>query len=445
MKKLILSVLFFALFLNQAMAGENQPIPQGNLTLTRACDLALEKNPGILQARERINGAKAVLVQANSAWKPSISATGHFNAYDATTQPDWAQTQRGSESFNEYSAGIAMSWLAFNGFAREADILASKYGIEQSEQSYQDTQRLLIRSVSLTYYQAQIAIENMIIARQNRDFNRTLEKDAKLKYQIGAVPEADMLNFSVRVLKAETDYLAAQQDFDITCTALAQLMAVDGARLSPKMLPQRSRLQINHMTPEFEIEIAFARENRPDLKALDKNILALNEKYRGAKGNYYPRVYLVSGVDYLYQDEKLVVDEEEHTSYLGINFQWDIYTGGKRAGKTSEIYADIQTLKQRRKETLQSMEAEIREAILRAKTAWETWKHQRKTLEMTQTIRGSIEMAYKVGKSPLTRLNEAQTDFVNAAGAEAASRIQYLISLVNLDAAAGRLQGVSEW
>lgn len=439
MKKTMLSILFLVLCLGPALAGDHHPpVPRGDLTLALACSMALEKNPGILQARQRICRAEAVLVQARSALKPGITATGHAMAIDAVIQPDWAPTVRASEAFNEYSAGIQLTWLLFNGFTRDADILASRYGVDQSRQGFQDAQRLLIKAVSTTYYQAQIAIEKMIIARQNQAFNQALEKDAKIRFQVGQAPEADVLNFSLRVLQAETDYLAAQQAFDVTCTALARLMAVDGTRLPDELLPQKSASTITNTLSSFETEMAFARKNRPDLKALDKNILALDQRYRAARGNYYPRVYLVSGLDYLLQDDKAAVDEEEHTGYLGINFQWDLYTGGRRTGKVKEMYADLLNVRQKRRQTLLAMEAEIQTALLKANTAWKTWQQLKKTVELTQTIRGHIEKAYKVGRSTLTRLNQAQTDYVNAAGAEAASRIQYRISLVNLDAAAGR-------
>lgn len=444
MKKILITLCLITLLPGLILAAgldkETRPvIPGGNLTLDQACFTALENNPGVLQAKERINAAKAVLTQTESAWKPNVTASGHIMAIEATSQPDWMQTVRISEGFNEYSAGIQAGWMIFNGFTREANILASKYGIEQSKQSLQDAQRLLTKAVSIIYYQAQIAMEYMGISQQNQAFNQILEKDASIRYRVGSAPEADMLNFSVKVLQAESDFLAAQQNFNLTCTVLARLMAIEGTQLSKDMLPQRGMAQITQSKPDFDTELAFAKKNRPDLKALDKSILALEQRYRAAKGNYFPSIYLVSGLDYLYQDEKVAVDEEEHTAYLGVNFKWDLYTGGRRKGEIKGIYADMLTIKHKRRETLLAMQSEIREGILRAQTTWATWVRQKKTVELARSIRGHIEKAYKAGGSPLTRLNQAQTDFVKASGGEAASRIQYLISLVNLDAATGRI------
>ncbi len=412
---------------------------QGKLTLNEACRITLEKNPGVHQALERIKSAKAVLLQNKSPWKPSISASGHAMAIDAVEQPDWAQEVRAQEAFNEYSAGIQMSWLIFDGFIRDADLFASKYNLEKSKQVLEDTRRLLLKAVSITFYQAQLAIENMIIAMQNQAFNRRLEADARIKWRVGTSPEAEMLNFSVRVLQAETDYLAAQRDFDITCSALARLMAVEGGRLSSKMRPVQSKGKIPDIIPDFENEIKFAVENRPDIKALDLNILSLQQKSRAQKGSYYPKFYLVSGLNYLYQQNKLEVDEEEHNTYIGVNARWEIYSGGIRNAKIQEINAGIGEIKEKKRETLLSIQTDIHQAIDRARIARATYERQQETLKLTRRIRDHVEKAYRAGVATLTRLNEAQTDLVSASGAAAASLIKYRIALVNIDATTGKI------
>jgi outer membrane protein TolC len=67
------------------------------------------------------------------------------------------------------------------------------------------------------------------------------------------------------------------------------------------------------------------------------------------------------------------------------------------------------------------------------------YQRQQQTLLLTAKIRDHIEKAYRAGVATLTRLNEAQTDLVRAAGAEAASRINYLLALQQLKAASGRI------
>lgn len=413
-------------------------LPQGKLTLERACEITLKNNPGMAQAKERIKRAKAVLRQANSAWKPTITGSAGAIAIQATDQPDWMQTVRVDEAFNEYSAGIQMVWLLFDGFSREANILASRHAIEQSKQGLHEVQRLLIKAVSATFYQARLALEKMTIARQNQQFNEVLEKDARIKWRVGTAPEAEVMNFSVRALQARSDYLAAQRDFKLTCTALARLMALPQKRLiTAKMFPETKAQVIEKHTQTYEKALEQAMVSRPDLKAVDAGIMALKEKLRAEKGSYFPKVYFVSGLNYLYQQDKVLVDEEEHNTYAGVNLKWDLYTGGRRQGKVEALAADLRGLEEKRREILLTVDAEIQQALDVADTAYNTWKNQEQTRTLTEKVRKHVEKAYRAGVATLTRLNEAQTDLVRASGAAAASRILYRIALVDLNAAVG--------
>jgi outer membrane protein len=86
-----------------------------------------------------------------------------------------------------------------------------------------------------------------------------------------------------------------------------------------------------------------------------------------------------------------------------------------------------------------AIQSAIHQSIATA-TATRTMSDRRKrSLALTERIRDHVEKAYRAGVETLTRLNEAQTDLVRASGAEAASRINYLLALQQLDAASSRI------
>lgn len=444
MKQILFFIVLFFSMVSMGMAMESAlTVPEGSLTLEEAFARALGKNPGILQAKERIEAAGAVLKQAKSAYLPTVSATAASKAIDATVQPDWKSELRMSDSFKESSAGINLTWLLFDGFSRKANTLAAFHGIEMQKQVLLESRRLLLRAVATAFYQAQLAVEGMVVASQNQKFNQTLEKDARIKWEVGTVPEAEMLNFSVKALQAESDFLTAEQDFKIVGTALAQLMALPGAEFTQELYPVRQTNRIESPLATFDEDYRFAMANRPDLNSLDKGVLAKKQVLRAEKGGYLPKVAMVSGVDYLYQDGITSSDpaeiQEENDSYVGMVASWDIYTGGLRRGKIEEINSEIRRLGHQREELLLSIASAIRESRDRAETAFENYRRQKRTLGLTQRIREHVEMAYRAGTLPLTRLNEAQTDLVRASGAVELTWIQYRIALVNLAAETGRI------
>ena len=415
-------------------------IPSGQLTLHEAQRLALHNAPGIAEAAARIAAAQAVVDQARAGLLPTVTAYAGYHYQDMTMQPDWEPELRVNDSLTSSSAGIQVSWLLFDGFSRRARILAAGHQADASRAEFDEARRLLTDAVSSAFFQAQLAVEGMLIASQNRDFNRTLEKDADIRWQAGTIPEAEKLNFSVRALQAESDFLEAARNFSVISTILAELLALPETHLPEELSPVSSLdCPLPPEVPPYATETAFALQNRPDLKALEASLKALAEERKIRTGSYYPRLILNGGVDYEKATDVGTIDQEEHDSYVGLDLSWDLFRGGERPAKLREIEQRIRQVRQQQQQRLLAVRSEIRQAHDRATIAYTIYQRQALSLQLTGRIRDHVEKAYRAGVATLTRLNEAQTDLVRAAAAVAASRINYLQALQSLQIASGRV------
>jgi len=441
------AITILLLFLPLTVLAQSEPlplvdmdIPSGRLTLAKAVQLSLDTSPSVKQAAARIEAAQAVVDQARSALKPMISVSLGKRYQRSSIQPDWAPQVRVKDSFNIWSAGIEANWLLFDGFSSRARIFAAKYQKEASEQTRDETRRLLAEAVSTVFYQAQLAVENMLIASQNQSFNRTLENEADKRWQAGSIPEAEKLNFSVRALQAETDFLRASQGFKLVTAVLAELLAIPDAILPAELYPVRSDTDVlAQVIPDYDREFTYALEHRPDLKVLQASISALEENKKVQKGNYWPKLILNSGFDYHKYNQLATGEQEEHDAYAGLHLTWDLYQGGRRTAQVQEAESSTRALKEQRKQQVLSIQSAIQQAIISAEATRAMYQRQQQSLLLTEKIRGHVEKAYRAGVANLTRLNEAQTDLVRASGAEAASRINYLLALQQLKAASGRI------
>jgi outer membrane protein TolC len=180
-------------------------------------------------------------------------------------------------------------------------------------------------------------------------------------------------------------------------------------------------------------------ENRPDLKAIASSIASLQANKKAQKGSYLPKLVVNTGYDYSKLNALDTGDQEEHDAYAGLNLSWDLYQGGKRSAQISETEKRIRVLREQRNEQILSIQSAIRQAIVSAEATRAKYQRQRQSLVLTECIREHVEKAYRAGVANLTRLNETQTDLVRAAGAEASSRINYLLALQQLKAASGRI------
>ncbi len=439
MKNIITTLCILALCSLANAAEIDSEVPAGELTLVQAQTITLANNPGISESIERLNAVRQILLQTQSLNAPTVNITAGGSLLQGADQPDWNTAVRREESLNQLTAGVNFNWVLFDGFARKANILAAKYSVEQAQSTSYDIKRLLAEAVSAAFLQAQLSQETMAIAIQNQQFNLHLEKQAKLRYQAGTAPEAEMLNFSLRALGAETDYINAQHNFKTACTVLARLMALDNALLPENMYPIRNSTKIERAVYNFNIEFEYAVNNRPDLNAIKAGVLAANEQVNAAKGNYYPTISLNGGIDYTNTNDAGPIDQDENTKRIGLNMVWNIFSGGRKQAAVAQARHNKLALEQNKLGKMLEIQAAIQQAIDTINSLYAVLDRQQKAYDLTVRIRDHVEKSYGAGTTSITRLNEAQTDQVRAAVSLNSARIQCRLAEVSLLSETGRI------
>lgn len=416
---------------------------QNRLTLREAQRIALEQNPSIRQGAARIRAAEAKLRQAYSAWWPTITASGGLYRREADRQIDFKNYERLQADLTESDVALEANWLLFNGFARRAETLAAGYGVEQTRQLQMNTRRLVAEAVATAYLQSQLAMEMMEIARKDREFNRSLEENSRSRYEAGAAARSELLNFSMKALQAESDYITAQKDYQVACTVLAELMGVEDSALPAPVQLEVSRAASVQEIPDLEQSLAYALAHRQDLLATKAGTAAANSLKNAAKGAWMPAIAATAGFSYQkqsgFEPEIPPHNLEQYNSHVGLTARWDIFTGGRRSGAFQEKKAEALAMQAEQEKVKLDITSSIKQATLAAETALQVRKRQEKALDMTTRIRNDIEELYRSGAATLTRLNEAQRDLVRASGQAAASRIRLELALEKLRSETGIL------
>jgi outer membrane protein TolC len=372
------------------------------LSLEQARRLAVQDNPSMAASRARVEAAAEALGQVRSQLYPSITAnvSGVYNHEVPGNNTD---------SLESYSAGVEASWLLFNGLQRKFDILAAGYRREAREQADREAQRLLLQSVTLVFNNALLASENMRISRQNADFNQELTNETQTRFDAGAAAKSEVLNFRIRTAEAESQHLGAQRDYNLYRHALAGLLALP-EQVSPTDIEPAAP---EHVIPEdwempaFEDEFAYALTHRPDYLSTLHYEDAAGADLAAAKGAHWPRVALVGSYS-VNRDEnpRFRADERAATA------------------ESERVRLTVMT--------------DVRDQLEALRVAYEQVLLQRQIYDMTTETRDLVRREYVVGRSSLTRLNEAQTDLVRASGNLARARIVFRQARSDLASATGR-------
>src|SRR6266850_8504231 len=164
--KLMLSISM----LLSALVGAAQAQPPTTLTLESAVNLAIEKNTGVIQARNTMEGRQTSVQAAMGSLFPTLEAFGSYS-----NQRNWTPGSGGGTVYYQgipvpiptsggfslrenYSTGLDSRVVLFNGFANlsnvtraKADASSSEYTVTRTEQSTIIQTHSLFLNVVRTY------------------------------------------------------------------------------------------------------------------------------------------------------------------------------------------------------------------------------------------------------------------------------------------------------
>lgn len=450
-------------------------LPPGPLPLDTARAVAIRANPDIHAAQARLEAARAAIAEARSRFYPSIffthNSTRTFhtpasrNRLATLIQPQPTvptdiessslaattllnalrlpffggnKPKGDTNSFSEHSSAFALSWTVFDGFVREANLLATKQVHQASWALLEDVERLVVRAVDTAYYQVQLGQERIRIARADEKFSRDqLDETEKLR-KAGRATIADVNNFRVRMLAAQANVTASEGLRDTGFVVLAELMGLTDA-CAPRNLempPLEDETDDQMTTPDPDPWIERALANRPDLHSLEHQLEADKESVRAARGLFMPTV-AVSGSWGFDRSSNVHYEKDDQSSAVVMEFRWELFTGGARRAMVREAES-------RRAETAANLnrlrlaiQSDVRQSLIRLRDAQTQIRLQRENVTVALENRRIIQVGYAAGNDTLVRLNEAQRDFFTADADLALSRIQLRQAWSDLNAAAG--------
>ena len=423
-----------------------------SLTLADAQRLAIKNNPNYISASQAINAARFRYYQAIGAYSPTVTAG--FNLQNAHT---WrANTKNMAENYDgngrqdafTTSTTIRANLLIFDGLAREFNMLAAKRGVKYYQALEADACRTLMRTVATAYNTVLEAIENQRIAREDRKFQESSLKDTRYKFEAGAVPLSDVLNFEILANNAEVNMIAADYQYEVAIYALSALMGFPQGQL-PRDITFPSDFKNNFgELPSVEIYLDAALANRPDLKGYRENLQISKYQLYQTYSSYSPTIngyvqFAVNTNNTYYADNYIEYNEYDRTSITqpgfsyGITADWTIFNGLIRYNRVREYKANVAIADYAVAHMWLNVVAEVRAAYANYIKSVKMTRLYEKTRDLSAKQRDLVDDEYRAGNAELTRLNEAQRDLVQAETNLAASYISIQNAKAQLDEVVG--------
>ena len=416
------------------------------LTLSEARETALANNPTLRAALSSIRSAKYSYYRALSAWSPEITAsweTRHTDSrgYDLREPPAgiFPEERRLSNA-----GSLRATWLLFNGFERELNILSSRAEYEYNISAADDVKRLLLRAVMYAWCDILLASEEIKIFRADRSFQDAALRQAEQQFKSGHISYATVLNFKIRSSKAQSRVTLAEYERQTALDALAALLGY-----SINDFPRDIKLQT--MPPqrmELYHELAFYLEqavlNRPDLKAEKAEYERCYRRRQAAYSAFLPEIYLFADMSFdsasaKYGDYKVKSSYYNHPSLsFGVTGKWNIFRGFDSWNELRRRKALEQTALWGLNRKFLDVTTEVRDALEHCRNSCIQIGIFREMAEWVTEQRDLIYSEYINGRETIARVNQAQSELVEAQSSLALWHVRSRKAFAQLNAALGK-------
>ena len=417
------------------------------LDLPAAARIALAGNPTAAAARERLLQARQAVLQAYSAYFPTVNFNAAASRVNLAANSQQIQLLQalGSTTTEEaqdiYSASLTASWILFDGFAREFTLAMARHGKRVSMAANDDVRRVLLQSVVGAFLNAQLALENIAIAKADEAFNQRQLTEAKLRNAAGTGALSAVLNFQVRANSAISDRIVAQRLYQTSRIALAALLGLADAAMP-------ARIELSRLAPATKDELAppdlthlleAAQNRRPDLQQGQWAVRLAAADVKAQRANYYFPTLALSATyaGERYDDKDF--EEDDFGDTVAISLTYNLFAGGLFKAQHQEAKARLREAEKSRQAIKLNIAAEVRATAARVSSAQQQLLLQRANADLVKRNRDLVEKEYKAGVGSLVRLNEAQRDLTRASVSLTNARAALHQAAYDLQSATGQI------
>jgi outer membrane protein TolC len=403
------------------------------LDLESAQSMALVANPSLEAARQRVRQAMERIRQARAAWSPSLDVEASSTYAHASENSVLADPEE------IYNAGLTASWVLFDGFNRRFTIAAARYDKQALESAVRDTRRLLLLAVAESYYNAQLAREDIAIAEADETFNLKQLEQADERSRIGTGALSDVLNFRIQVNSARTALIQAKQAYEVVIYGLAALMGLPDAQLPENLELERLEREKHWelLLPQSDSLIRFALALRPDIHERCQGVRQSEAEEARRRADFFPIISLAAALDgERAGNARLGADDFGNT--VGVYLTYNLFSGGETRARVSEARFKTSEAEKILEDKILSVTSEVRSAVVELQAAQEQLALQRSNSVLAKQNRDLVAKEYQTGRVSLIHLNEAQRDLVSAQGRLAKALVNLRIAWHRIEAGTSR-------
>ena len=388
----------------------------GKLTITmaRAVELALRQHPQVRTARAQAEAAEGHVEQTRVIEHPTLSVAGTLGA-----QSQQAFSRGGISSGGFFTSqestplSATASWRITDFGQTRANIRAAEASAEAATASVDTTALDVRQNVELAYLESVARRRLVIVAQATVTSEQGHVDQAKRFVAAQAHDPIEVAQAQSRLANAESTLAQAQAN---EALALANLRAaigwVDPTRTI--VVDPSWPVPSSEEPPDLAALVNTARQHRPDIVALDKDIQAANESLIAAKAERRPVLSATASAGWTPNSQ---IDwAPQPTWQAGLTLSWLAWDGGKSRADAHVAHANLEVAVAQRDELLVTLTSQLESARAQIVTNRAAVQAANEGVTAAQAELKLAEARYAQGLGSQIELADAQTAVTTAQG-----------------------------
>ncbi|MBM4152097.1 MAG: TolC family protein [Kiritimatiellaceae bacterium] len=415
------------LFLAGAVGAESP-----TYTLNQCVSIGLERAVPILNAKRDQEIAEGTMKKALATGLPQVDLLGSYTRNDENSLPAFSTEEMLRD---RYAGSIVASQTIYDGGNVFSAIRAAKAYRGLTAQATEQAKADLILQIHIGFNGILLLQANVIVQEASVQQLTDFEKEARQKYDVGAVAEFDWLTAQVRKANETPKLIEARNILSIAKERFRNLIVLDSTEYQLD-----GELTYSPYNPDLMTLQSGAVSLRPELLVQEKRIILRQEDLKTSKSAYQPKVT----AEALYTQEN--PDRYDGTSSewsdhwtAGLVAKWTLFDSGTRKGDVLIKGMELAKSQANRDDLLREVSLDVKS----------TWLNMEAARELITGTEENVKLAEKALQIAKTRKNAGLSTYLEFTDSNLSlntARLNYyralekhLNAVVNLKHAAGLL------